>query len=87
MLARERVVGADGFVVGEVAVADTGADEGRAAGGGDLGEVEVSDVDEGGGVLDVVLHQVDEVGAAAEELCSVGGDGVEASSARWRAGS
>ena len=47
------------------------------AGGGDLGEGEVGDVDEGGGVLDVVLHQVDEVGASAEELGSAGGDGVD----------
>ena len=76
-LREERVVGADGLVVGEVAVADSGADEGGVAGGGDLGEVEVGDVDEGGGVLDVVPHQVDEVGAAAEELCSAGGDGVD----------
>ena len=40
-------------------------------------EVEVVDVDERGGVLDAVLHQVDEIGASAEELCSVGGDGVD----------
>ena len=37
----------------------------------DLGEAEVVDVDEGGGVLDAVLHEVDEVGAAAEELCAL----------------
>ena len=42
-----------------------------------LGEAEVVDVDEGGGVLDAVLHQVDEVGAAAEELGSGCGDGVD----------
>ena len=30
-------------------------------------DVEGGDVDEGGGVLDVVLHEVNEVGAAAEE--------------------
>ena len=35
------------------------------------------DVDERCGVLDAVLHQVDEVGAAAEELRSAGGDGVD----------
>src|ERR1700747_1003881 len=34
-------------------------------------------VDEGGGVLDVVSHQIDEVGAAAEEFCTAGGDGVD----------
>ena len=76
-LREERVVGADDLVVGEVAVADAGADGGGVAGGGDLSEVEVGDVDEGGGVLDVVLHQVDEVGSAAEELRSAGGDGVD----------
>ena len=63
-----------------------GADEGAAVGGGYLSEAEVGDVDEGGGVLDVVLHQVDEVGAAAEELGSAGGDGVDGfvgAVARW----
>ncbi len=43
----------------------------------DLIEADVRDVDERGGMLDVVLHQVDEVGAAAEELGSASGDGVE----------
>ncbi len=42
-----------------------------------LSEVEVGDVDEGGGLLDAVLHQVDEVGASAEEFGVFGGDGVE----------
>ena len=55
---------------------------------GDLGEVEVVDVDERGGVLDVVLHQVDEVGAAAEELgvCGRRRRGW-LRRGRWRAGS
>ncbi len=50
---------------------------GAAVGRGDLREVEVSDVDERCGLLDVGLHQVDEVGSAAEELRSAGGDGVD----------
>ena len=41
-------------------------------------KLEMVDVDERGGMLDVVLHQVDEVGAAAEKLRSAWvGDGVD----------
>jgi len=70
-------VGADDLVIREVGVADTSADDSAAAGAGwDLGELEVGDVDEGGGVLDVVLHEVEEVGATAEELRALGGAGV-----------
>ena len=65
-------------MVGQVAVADGGSDGGDAVGGaGDFGEMEVVDVDEGGGMLDAGAHEVDEVGAAAEELGSVGGDGMD----------
>ena len=50
----------------------------RSGRGGDLEtEIEVSDVDEDGGVFDAVLHEVDEVGASAEELRVGGGDGLE----------
>ncbi len=37
--------------------------------------VEVVDVDEGGGALDVELHHVDEVGASGEEAGGSGGRG------------
>ena len=47
----------------------------------------VVDIDEHGGVLDVVLHQVDEIGAAAEELRAAAGDGLNGSDREWwRAG-
>ena len=49
----------------------------RVAGGLDFVEADVVDVDEGGGVLDAVLHEVDEVGAAAEAFGSVCGEGVD----------
>ena len=47
---------------------DEGADGDAAGVTSDFVETDVVDVDEGGGMLDVVLHEVDEVGAAAEEL-------------------
>ena len=65
-------------MVGEVAVADHCADDDAAVGVVvDFDEVEVGDVDQGGGLLDAVLHQVDEIGASAEEFGVLGGDGVE----------
>lgn len=76
-LREEWVAGADGLVVREVTVADAGADGRDVPGGSDVNEVDVSDVDEGSGVLDVVPHQVDEIGAAAEELRSVDRDGLD----------
>lgn len=52
---------------GEVAVGDGRTDAyGAVVGGLDPVEREGTDVDEPGGGLDAVLHQVDEVGAAAE---------------------
>ena len=42
-----------------------------------LREVEVGDVDESGGVRDAVLHQVDEVGASAEEFGVRSRDGLD----------
>ena len=58
---------------GEVGVADHGTDGDAAFGrGGDLGEAEVIDIDERGRCLDAILHQVDEVGAARQELGAVG---------------
>ncbi|CAM5563154.1 hypothetical protein SALBM217S_05837 [Streptomyces griseoloalbus] len=52
---------------GEIAVGDGRADAHRAVLAGlDPVEREGADVDEPGGGLDAVLHQVDEVGAAAE---------------------
>lgn len=70
------VVAADVGVGGEVAVGDGGADAQAAFGGGlDAVQGEFADVDEAGGPLDAGLHQVDEVGATAEEPCvGVGGE-------------
>ncbi len=61
---------------GEVAVGDGRADAQAAVGGRlDAVQGEFADVDEPGGAFDAGLHQVDEVGAAAEEAgFRVGGE-------------
>src|ERR1700690_4307202 len=65
-------------MIGEVAVADQRANEDASVGRVfDFCEVEAGDVDESARLLDVVLHEIDEVGAAAEKLCAARGDGVE----------
>ena len=75
---QERVAFANLLVVGEVAIADERSDEQAAVWGfGYLSEFEVGDVDEGGGLFDSVLHQVDKVGASAEEFGAFCGYGVE----------
>ncbi len=71
------VVGDDVGVVGEVGVADGGADGCALRGGVDLVEADVVYVDEGGGQFYAVLHEVDEIGAAAEELGVVRFAGVD----------
>ncbi len=75
-LGQRRVAAAHLGVRGEVAVGDGGADA-QSALGRDLDAVqgEFADVDEVGGAFDAGLHQVDEVGAAAEEAgVGVGGE-------------
>ncbi len=70
-LGQRRTAVADGRVGGEVAVADHRPDP-QAAVRQLLHFVqrEPGDVDEGGGPLDAELHQIDEVGAAAEIACA-----------------
>ena len=52
-------------MVGQVGVADKGSDGDAAlGGGGDFAEGEVVDIDKGGGELDAVLHEINEVGSA-----------------------
>ncbi len=75
-LGQRRVAAAYLRVGGEVAVGDGGADAQAAVRGLlDAVQREFADVDEAGGALDAGLHQVDQVGAAAEEAgVRVGGE-------------
>jgi hypothetical protein len=74
-LGEHREALADTPVGGQVGVRDTGADPQAAVRQlGDLPRGELADVDHDVGRRDAELHQVDEVGAAAEER-AVGGTG------------
>ncbi len=65
-------------MVRQVGVADTCADRGSAiCACDDIGELQVSDIDQRGRVLDVVLHQVDQIGSAAEKLRALLSAGVD----------
>ena len=74
-LGQHRVAGADERVLGEAAVAHHRADPDAAVGEFvDCVEWQAGDVDDRAGLLDALSHQVDEVGAAGEELCLGFGD-------------
>ena len=75
-LRKQRIALLDQRVVGEVGIRHQRADAKAAAGGFlDALQRQLRDVDQPGRALDIVLHQVDQVGAAGDEFCGrIGGD-------------
>ena len=75
-LGEDGVTGAHAEIGGDVGVCGLGADA-QAAVGEVFGifERQAADVDQVGGPLDLELHQIEQVGAAANELCAAAGHG------------